>query len=61
LAAKFTTEDWKQIGDKTKFEEEVENYKKAKEGEVADVTKDMLRVLYDLKDIGWFDYNNATL
>lgn len=61
LAAKFTTEDWKQIGDKAKFEEEVENYKKAKESEVADVTKDMLRVLYDLKDIGWFDYNNASL
>lgn len=61
LAAKFTTEDWKQIGDKTKFEQEVENYKKAKEGEVADVTKDMLRVLYDLKDIGWLDYQNASL
>ena len=61
LAAKFTTEDWKQIGDKAKFEEEVENYKKAKESEVADVTKDMLRVLYDLKDIGWLDYNNAAL
>ena len=61
LAAKFTTEDWKQIWDKTKFEEEVENYKKAKESEVADVTKDMLRVLYDLKDMGWLDYNNASL
>ena len=61
LAAKFTTEDWKQIGDKTKFEQEVENYKKAKEGEVADVTKDMLRVLYDLKDMSWVDYNAATL
>ena len=61
LAAKFTTEDWKQIWDKAKFEEEVENYKKAKESEVADVTKDMLRVLYDLKDIGWLDYNNASL
>ena len=61
LAAKFTTEDWKQIGDKAKFEEEVENYKKAKESEVADVTKDMLRVLYDLKDMGWLDYNNASL
>lgn len=61
LAAKFTTEDWKQIGDKAKFEEEVENYKKAKEGEVADVTKDMLRVLYDLKNIGWFDYQNASM
>ena len=61
LAAKFTTEDWKQIWDKNKFEEEVENYKKAKESEVADVTKDMLRVLYDLKDMGWLDYNNASL
>lgn len=61
LAAKFTTEDWKQIGDKAKFEQEVENYKRAKESEVADVTKDMLRVLYDLKDMGWLDYNNATL
>ena len=61
MAAKFTTEDWKQIGDKAKFEQEVENYKKAKESEVADVTKDMLRVLYDLKDIGWLDYQNASL
>lgn len=61
LAAKFTTEDWKQIGDKAKFEEEVENYKKAKESEVADVTKDMLRVLYDLKNIWWLDYQNASL
>lgn len=61
LAAKFTTEDWKQIWDKAKFEEEVENYKKAKESQVADVTKDMLRVLYDLKDIGWLDYQNASL
>ena len=61
LAAKFTTEDWKQIGDKDKFEEEVENYKKAKESEVADVTKDMLRVLYSLKGMDVIDYNTASL
>lgn len=61
LAAKFTTEDWKQIGDKAKFEEEVENYKKAKESQVADVTKDMLRVLYNLQNMDWLDYQNASL
>lgn len=61
LAAKFTTEDWKQIGDKDKFEEEVENYKKFQESQVADVTVNMLRALYGLKDMGWLDYQNASL
>lgn len=59
LAAKFTTEDWKQIGDKAKFEEEVENYKKAKESEVADATKEMLRSLYWIKEMDYRDFNNA--
>lgn len=62
LAGKFTTEDWKQMwGNRAQFEEEVENYKKAKEMEVTDVTKDMLKALYQLKDMWWFDYNNASL
>lgn len=60
LAGKFTGEDWKQF-DKDKFEGEVESYKKAKEREVADTTKDMLRVLYDLEDMGWLDFQNASL
>lgn len=62
LAGKFTTEDWKQMwGNRAQFEEEVENYKKAKESEVADVTKNMLKALYELKDMWWLDYNNASL
>ena len=62
LAGKFTSEDWKQMwGNRTQFEEEVENYKKAKEMEVTDVTKDMLKALYQLKDMWWFEYNNASL
>lgn len=63
LAGKFTSEDWKQLGgtNRTQFEQEVENYKKAKESEVTDVTKDMLKALYELKDMWWLDYNNASL
>ena len=62
LAGKFTAEDWKQMGgNRAQFEEEVENYKKAKESEVTDVTKNMLKALYELKDMWWLDYNNASL
>lgn len=61
LAGKFTSEDWKQLGgtNRTQFEEEVENYKKAKESEVTDVTKNMLKALYELQNMNWWDYNMA--
>lgn len=63
LAGKFTSEDWKQLGgtNRTQFEEEVENYKKAKESEVTDVTKNMLKALYELQNMNWWDYNMASV
>ncbi len=60
LAGKFTTEDTKTYYN-PKFEQELENYKKFKESQVADATVNMLRALYNLKDMGVVDYNAAWL
>ena len=60
LAGKFTTEDTKTYYN-TKFEQELENYKKFKESQVADATVNMLRALYNLQNMNAIDYNAAWL
>ena len=61
LQGKFTTQDWKEIWDKNQFEKEVKWYQKYKDAQASDFSVNILAALYNLEDMWFKDYANATL